>query len=225
MLVYQMVYILEISISKLLGSLFLILPSERLVVKMLIWLQNKVWEVRLISQQYLLSYNAVQEYNSTLSLSYKTHKVYVVADGVGGWAEQGIDAGHFSRAFMKLIQEQYETAKRRHRLLPLKSVTKTYQKMYRGTIPGSCTVCCLHLHDDRLYTYNLGDSGFYHLRKKENLENSKDILEKKEGWKLIFASTPQCYSFNFPYQLGHESGNKVKLNWQLYRTTHKTGFI
>ncbi len=31
----------------------------------------------------------------------------VVADGVGGWAESGIDPGLFSKALVKLIEQQF----------------------------------------------------------------------------------------------------------------------
>jgi len=31
----------------------------------------------------------------------------VVADGVGGWAESGIDPGLFSKALVRLIEEQF----------------------------------------------------------------------------------------------------------------------
>ena len=36
-----------------------------------------------------------------------TDQLIVVADGVGGWAEMGIDSGLFSKALVRFIEEDF----------------------------------------------------------------------------------------------------------------------
>jgi protein phosphatase PTC7 len=60
----------------------------------------------------------------------------VVADGVGGWAEVGIDPGLFSKALVKYIEEEF--------LKDPKGSLKTYliEAVKRNKHVGSST-CCL----------------------------------------------------------------------------------
>lgn len=63
---------------------------------------------------------------------------------------------------------------------------------YRTSAIGSST-CCLILLDeklDKIYTANIGDSGYLIVRYKEG------------GLKEVFKSKDQVHSFNFPYQIG-----------------------
>ncbi|TYK16702.1 putative protein phosphatase 2C 80 [Cucumis melo var. makuwa] len=108
-----------------------------------------------------------------------------VADGVGGWADVGIDAGKFARELMSnsinAIQEQ-----------PGESVdpAKVLEKAHSGTTAkGSSTACIICLSEKGLHAINLGDSGFIVIR---------------DG-STIFRSPVQQHGFNFTYQL--ESGN------------------
>ncbi|CAK9324241.1 unnamed protein product [Citrullus colocynthis] len=108
-----------------------------------------------------------------------------VADGVGGWADVGIDAGKFARELMSnsinAIQEQ-----------PGDSVdpAKVLEKAHSGTTAkGSSTACIISLSEKGLHAINLGDSGFIVIR---------------DG-STIFRSPVQQHGFNFTYQL--ESGN------------------
>ncbi|XP_057973263.1 probable protein phosphatase 2C 55 isoform X3 [Malania oleifera] len=108
-----------------------------------------------------------------------------VADGVGGWADLGVDAGQFSRELMSnsvnAIQEE-----------PKGSVdpARVLEKAHSSTkAKGSSTACIIALTDQGLHAINLGDSGFMVVR---------------DGC-TIFRSPVQQHNFNFTYQL--ESGN------------------
>ncbi|XP_022769225.1 probable protein phosphatase 2C 55 isoform X2 [Durio zibethinus] len=112
-----------------------------------------------------------------------------VADGVGGWADLGVDAGLYSRELMSnsvnAIQEE-----------PKGSIdpARVLEKAHSSTkAKGSSTACIIALTDQGLDAINLGDSGFMVVR---------------DGC-TIFRSPVQQHDFNFTYQL--ESGSNGDL--------------
>ncbi|KAF7828829.1 putative protein phosphatase 2C 80 [Senna tora] len=112
-----------------------------------------------------------------------------VADGVGGWADVGVNAGLFARELMsnsvRAIQEEPQGSFDPMRVL---------EKAHSGTkAKGSSTACIIGLTDKGLHAINLGDSGFFVIR----------------GGSTIFKSRVQQHGFNFTYQL--ESGNEGDL--------------
>ncbi|KAG8632509.1 hypothetical protein MANES_18G028900v8 [Manihot esculenta] len=112
-----------------------------------------------------------------------------VADGVGGWADLGVDAGQYSRELMSnsvtAIQEEPKG---------LIDPARVLEKAYSSTkARGSSTACIIALTDEGLHAINLGDSGFIVVR---------------DGC-TVFRSPVQQHDFNFTYQL--ESGNNGDL--------------
>ncbi|KAJ8537993.1 hypothetical protein K7X08_014533 [Anisodus acutangulus] len=108
-----------------------------------------------------------------------------IADGVGGWADVGVDAGKYARELMSnsviAIREEPKGSVDPARVLE-KAYTCTKAK-------GSSTACIIALTDQGLHAINLGDSGFMVVR---------------DGC-TVFRSPVQQHDFNFTYQL--ESGN------------------
>ncbi|KAJ6801947.1 putative protein phosphatase 2C 55 [Iris pallida] len=108
-----------------------------------------------------------------------------VADGVGGWADLGIDSGQYARELMShsviAIQEEPKGS-----IDPAKILEKAYSSTKAR---GSSTACIIALTDQGVHAVNLGDSGFIVVR---------------DGC-TIFRSPVQQHDFNFTYQL--ESGN------------------
>ncbi|XP_015964046.1 probable protein phosphatase 2C 80 [Arachis duranensis] len=108
-----------------------------------------------------------------------------VADGVGGWADVGVNAGLFAQELIsnsvRAIQEEPKGSFDPKRVLE-KAHSCTKSK-------GSSTACIIALTDKGLHAINLGDSGFIVVR---------------DG-STIFRSPVQQHDFNFTYQL--ESGN------------------
>lgn len=105
-----------------------------------------------------------------------------VADGVGGWAEIGIDPGLYSRELMNHAKEFALTMEP-----GADGPQQILEYAHRKTAArGSCTACILCVHDSSLHASNLGDSGFMVVRDGE----------------LAFMSPQQQHEFNFPYQLG-----------------------
>ncbi|KAA8544937.1 hypothetical protein F0562_019668 [Nyssa sinensis] len=112
-----------------------------------------------------------------------------VADGVGGWADLGVDAGKYARELMSnsvtTIQEE-----------PKRSIepARVLEKAYSSTkAKGSSTACIIALTDQGLHAINLGDSGFVVVR--DGCTNLRSPLQQ--------------HDFNFTYQL--ETGNGCDL--------------
>ncbi|KAA8537655.1 hypothetical protein F0562_027263 [Nyssa sinensis] len=108
-----------------------------------------------------------------------------VADGVGGWADLGVDAGQYARELMSNSVTAIEEE-------PKGSIdpARVLEKAHSSTkAKGSSTACIIALTDQGLHAINLGDSGFIVVR---------------DGC-TIFRSPVQQHDFNFTYQL--ESGN------------------
>ncbi|CAN1323544.1 Probable protein phosphatase 2C 55 [Linum perenne] len=113
-----------------------------------------------------------------------------VADGVGGWADLGVDAGQYSRELMShsvsAIREE-----------PKGSVdpARVLEKAHSSTkAKGSSTACIIALTEEQgLRAINLGDSGFMVVR---------------DGHTVV-RSPVQQHDFNFTFQL--ESGNNGDL--------------
>lgn len=112
-------------------------------------------------------------------------QVIGVADGVGGWADVGVDAGEFARELMshsfRAVQEEPT-----HAIDPARVLEKAHSST---KAKGSSTACIIALTSKAIHAVNLGDSGFMVVR---------------DGC-TIFQSPVQQHGFNFTYQL--ESGN------------------
>jgi len=112
-----------------------------------------------------------------------------VADGVGGWADKGIDPSLYSKTLMREAKHAYEDM---HLTEPLESLKHAASKANK--ILGSSTACIVTLeetqnHEVKLKSANLGDSGFMLIR----------------GGDIIYRTKEQQFHFNFPYQLGPTS--------------------
>ncbi|KAK3157430.1 hypothetical protein QOZ80_2AG0122120 [Eleusine coracana subsp. coracana] len=105
-----------------------------------------------------------------------------VADGVGQWSFEGINAGLYARELMdgcqKCIMENQGAAD----LKPEQVLSKAAEEAHS---PGSSTVLVAHFDGQVLQASNIGDSGFLVIRNGEVYEKSK----------------PMVYGFNFPLQI------------------------
>ncbi|ESQ55781.1 hypothetical protein EUTSA_v10025106mg [Eutrema salsugineum] len=128
-----------------------------------------------------------------------------VADGVGGWAELGIDAGYYSRELMSnsvhAIQDEPKGSIDPARVLE-KAHTCTKSQ-------GSSTACIIALTDQGLQSINLGDSGFMVVR---------------EGH-TVFRSPVQQHDFNFTYQLESGSNGDLPSSGQVFTVAVAPGDV
>ncbi|KAK6922747.1 PPM-type phosphatase-like domain [Dillenia turbinata] len=128
-----------------------------------------------------------------------------VADGVGGWAELGINAGEYARQLMSnsvgAIQEE-----------PKGSIdpARVLEKAHSSTkAKGSSTACIIALRDEGIQAINLGDSGFIVVR---------------DGY-TIFQSPVQQHGFNFTYQLANSSEGDLPSSGQLFTISVAPGDV
>ncbi|KAK7376823.1 hypothetical protein VNO80_02240 [Phaseolus coccineus] len=119
-----------------------------------------------------------------------------VADGVGGWADLGVNSGYYSRELMSksvdAIQEE-----------PKGSIdpARVLEKAHSSTkAKGSSTACIIALTDQGLNAINLGDSGFMVVR---------------DGC-TVFRSPVQQHDFNFTYQLECGSNGDLPSSGQVF---------
>jgi hypothetical protein len=96
-----------------------------------------------------------------------TGLVIGVADGVGGWRDCGVDPGLFSSSLMESC-ERLVKAGSYVSDQPVQILASGYAEMQKSEPPiiGSSTACLATLNHDtgKLYTANLGDSGFLVVR-------------------------------------------------------------
>lgn len=110
-----------------------------------------------------------------------------IADGVGGWANQGVDPADFSHglcSYMAKAAVKWSNGRPNPRAL----MEIGYQNIIDDPAvhAGGSTACVgVADHDGRLQIANLGDSGFLQLRLGA----------------VHHYSTPQTHAFNTPYQL------------------------
>lgn len=112
-----------------------------------------------------------------------------VADGVGGWADHGVDAGLYAKELMSksigAIKDEPEGAIDPSRVLE-KAFTSTKAR-------GSSTACIITLKEQGLHAVNLGDSGFIVVRDGHT----------------VLRSPSQQHDFNFTYQLESGGGSDL----------------
>ncbi|KAM6573908.1 hypothetical protein CsatA_022235 [Cannabis sativa] len=113
-----------------------------------------------------------------------------VADGVGGWAKRGIDAGEYAR---QLMNNSVEAIFFNNNTDPKSILKEAYMANAEAEIQGSSTACIIRHNNGILETVNIGDSGFMIFR-----EN-----------KFIYKSKTQQWKFNSPYQLGNSKYSDI----------------
>ena len=86
-----------------------------------------------------------------------------MADGVGGWAESGIDPAIFSKRLCKNIDELVKK-KEDYIVEPKRLIIDAVAENHE-TGSSTCVVVTLDKYKPVIYTANLGDSGYMLLRK------------------------------------------------------------
>ena len=81
-----------------------------------------------------------------------------IADGVGGWAQHGVDAGELSRALMSASGAL--ACKAPGELEPAVLLSQAWNQIAARRLVGSTTAVLAAVCGAELHTANLGDSGF-----------------------------------------------------------------
>jgi len=133
-----------------------------------------------------------------------------VADGVGGWAELGIDAGAYARALMDGVEKSCDNA-----LVAGKETTplEALEEAHRGvSLQGSSTACIVTARRDGCVSVvNVGDSGVQvWKRARPPLSQAPAPLRVEEAallWSCTHTAPMTTHGFNFPVQLAAPGGN------------------
>ncbi|KFK28352.1 putative protein phosphatase 2c 55-like [Arabis alpina] len=129
-----------------------------------------------------------------------------VADGVGGWAEVGVDSGLFSRELMSYSVSAIRELAKGSSIDPLMVLEKAHSQT---RAKGSSTACIIALTDKGLHAINLGDSGFTVVR---------------DGT-TVFQSPVQQHGFNFTYQLESGNGGDMPNSGQVFMIDVESGDV
>lgn len=116
-----------------------------------------------------------------------TADAFGVFDGVGGWDEDGVNSGLYSRRLAQLTAAQVD------RMGPGAVRDALSFAAERNEQIGTSTACVAGLHGRHLIGVNVGDSGLIVIRSGET----------------VFATNSQQHNFNYPYQLGTGSTDSV----------------
>ena len=167
-------------------------------------------------------------------------RCFGVFDGVGGWADQGIDPARFSRSLRsrtaKALRSDGKRSAAEGRTTPdlAKALGAGLKEM---TDVGSSTACLVHVGDyGALSALNVGDSGFYLLRQRgaaamavgggEQLAVAAATTGETtaSGESVVLRSRAQQHFFNCPYQLGTGSSTKPA-DGESYEATARPGDV
>lgn len=127
-----------------------------------------------------------------------------VADGVGGWAEAGVDPGKFARSLLKFAYSGLRRAPVPDEAELGQALHDAWLRLHEEEIQGGSTALLGQLNDSTLTILNLGDSGAILLRPALRTPPGSDqpLLFPR----VVFRSSDQTHYFNCPYQLGSSNG-------------------
>eukprot|EP00535_Pseudo-nitzschia_heimii_P004576 CAMPEP_0197178654 /NCGR_PEP_ID=MMETSP1423-20130617/3871_1 /TAXON_ID=476441 /ORGANISM="Pseudo-nitzschia heimii, Strain UNC1101" /LENGTH=445 /DNA_ID=CAMNT_0042628439 /DNA_START=44 /DNA_END=1381 /DNA_ORIENTATION=+ len=147
-----------------------------------------------------------------------TDTMLVVADGVGGWANRGVNPGLYSRKLVDLVTSSYESLseeEKEYGKLDLVELAHVSNHAAADAHLGSATLTVVRLVDETtIETLNVGDSGYsIHRRYNRGSARSSDGRYGPNvtvPLKVVYETDPGQKGFNFPYQLGGRYGDDLR---------------
>ena len=137
-----------------------------------------------------------------------TEAFIALADGVGGWADSGVDPAKYSRQLCKNIQHLIMYDGGAKYMCNPKALCVEAAKLTKEMGSSTCVIASIDKEAPVLYTSNLGDSGYLLIRKQEN-----DLV-------TVFRSVEQTHGFNFPFQIGTGGDDPEKAESQVHSIDH-----
>ncbi|KAJ1623552.1 phosphatase 2C-like domain-containing protein [Pavlovales sp. CCMP2436] len=129
-----------------------------------------------------------------------------VFDGVGGWASSGVDPSKYSRELARLVDLEL------HQQVAGGEPSDLREALHAAASAnaqiGSCTACIAAVcTDGRISTLNVGDSGVWVLRRREDAAEPAEspVADAPPAFSLVHRSQVQQHAFNTPFQLGTQS--------------------
>ena len=127
-----------------------------------------------------------------------------LADGVGGWADSGVDPANYSRQLCKNIEGLIKFDGGVKYMCNPRQLCVEAAELTTTMGSSTCVIASMDKEAPVLYTSNLGDSGY--------------LIIRKEGRGLVslFRSTEQTHGFNFPFQIGTGGDDPAKADTQVH---------
>ena len=146
-------------------------------------------------------------------------RLICVADGVGGWADSGVDPALYSQKLCDLIAKLYRDGNEVYKMSPRQLLVDAV-KLNDET--GSCTCCLLVLDEEAnlIQSCNLGDSGYMILRGEKGLVGLGGADPNAKELMINFESKEQQHSFNFPFQCGTNGDDPNKAFTLAHKVEH-----
>jgi len=133
-----------------------------------------------------------------------SRRAFGVADGVGGWAESGVDPGEYSRCLLRFAHEGILAGGAREDVADLQeALMASARRLNETQLQGGSTALLGQLNGSTMDILNLGDSGAMLLRPALRTPPGSDqpLLFPR----VVFRSSDQTHYFNCPYQFGSGS--------------------
>lgn len=134
--------------------------SSRLnhIAKQFMFCTQKSFKYRFVYGSHMIPHPA-KAHKGGEDAMFASDNVLVVADGVGGWADHGVDPGLYSKKLCSIIGEKVKKNVEAYIDDPQKLLTEAHKE---NKEIGSTTVIMLHLNPQTgiLKVYYLGDSVF-----------------------------------------------------------------
>ncbi|CAG9332120.1 unnamed protein product [Blepharisma stoltei] len=135
-------------------------------------------------------------------------RAMAVADGISGWKQMGVDPSKYAWELMQNVSKSIVSLPDKLKFEP-QAVLKDATKNTKETGSSTCTLAIFDPELSKLYTANIGDSGFMIYRKKG------------EEVELIARSQDVIHSFNSPCQLGTDGDSPDIASYEVIEVQDK----
>ena len=150
---------------------------------------------------------------------YYSDNLLAVADGVGGWALQGIDSSKYSRKLIENARDFFQKNPEHYSQYPKDLLVECAKNNFET---GTSTLVLATLWDKYLKIGFLGDSGYM------LFAPMLKTLPQNRGYNIIYEakviSQEQEHAFNFPFQIGM-NGDDPELKAQAFQHEVTYGYL
>jgi len=123
-----------------------------------------------------------------------------IADGVGGWADTGVDPGLFARCLLRFAHEGIRRVPHNSEADLQQALDEAVRRLHEDKLLGGSTALLGQLNGTTMALLNLGDSGAVILRPALRTPPGSD--QPHLFPRVVYRSSDQTHYFNCPYQIG-----------------------
>lgn len=135
-------------------------------------------------------------------------RLLAIANGMPGWQKIGVDPSKFPQELMQNIQKSTSSLPDNLKLHP-QAILRDAIKNTKEPGSSTCTLAVFDPVEPKLYTANIGNSGFFIYRRVDDDVN------------LVFRSKDLTHGFNAPYLVGTDGDNPDSANYESVEIQNK----